>query len=188
MSRCVRCQQCRPTHQEPCTQLSILAHDFMLSTVKYGADRLMTPASIDSCFANVTSCERHLIRISPHPDFYCAQGLYLSDAWSELGLPRECSTWSNERIIEKWACDKEKLVAFGMGMHPRLGGAQGDDAAQRVSRSWALPTFNMGRSRSSTRPRHNLGTSAIYGMSDDVFKIVCSQVLYSAPDGTIQNR
>ena len=122
-------------------------------------------------------CKRHLIRI------FTAQGLYLSDAWSELGLPRECRTWSNERIIEKWACDKEKLVAFGMGMHPRLGGAQGS-AAQRVSRKWAWPTFNMGKPGSSTRPRHNVGTSAIYGMSDDIFKIVCSQVLYSALDRT----
>ena len=61
----------------------------------------------------------------------------LSPHWKELGLPITFKGSSNKRIIKWWVnqsetkrVGREKLVAFGMGLLPRLGHRQGEDQVQ----------------------------------------------------------
>ena len=66
----------------------------------------------------------------PHP--LCVEAL-ACDMWEVMGLPRACGEegWSCGRMFHEWECLRERLMAFGMGLHKRLGGGGG----------WAPPSI-----------------------------------------------
>lgn len=45
-------------------------------------------------------------------------GMSLCNVWKELGLPMRCRMWTNTQIIGMWY-QREKMEAFGMGLHCR---------------------------------------------------------------------
>jgi Ran GTPase-activating protein (RanGAP) involved in mRNA processing and transport len=61
----------------------------------------------------------------PHP--LCVEAL-ACDMWEVMGLPRACGEegWSCGRIFHEWECLRQRLIAFGMGLHTRLGGGGGE--------------------------------------------------------------
>lgn len=66
-------------------------------------------------------------------------GVDVGRAWEALGLPRSARQWHNDVVMERWWQDR-MLAAFGMGMHPRLGGGcmfrgMGHDAFRLVGKA-----------------------------------------------------
>ena len=76
------------------------------------------------------------LQLAPRPRGFMLMGVGLGLAAAELGLPSSAVSWDTEEVIE-WIhdCHQAMILAFAMGLHPRLGcdsGVSRLDAAEDV--------------------------------------------------------